>query len=187
MLTYDYAYAGYSNAYNDGFRIEISNDCGVTWDSLYGAYGQNLQTTSYSSSSWFPTCNSWQNDTLNLSSYGYNGDTVMLKFVAINNFGNNFFLDNIKINGSNILSIGSKDYGYNFMLYPNPNNGKFNIETNYTNAKIEIFDISGRKITSKILSQKITPIILENIAEGLYILQITINSETIEKTLIIQH
>ena len=187
LLTYDYAYAGYSNAYNDGFRIEISNDCGVTWDSLYGAYGQNLQTTSYSSSSWFPTCNSWQNDTLNLSSYGYNGDTVMLKFVAINNFGNNFFLDNIKINGSNIVSIGSKDYGYNFMLYPNPNNGKFNIETNYTNAKIEIFDISGRKITSKILSQKLTPIILENIAEGLYILQITINSETIEKTLIIQH
>ena len=37
-LTYDYAYCGF-NGHEDGLRIlKISNDCGVTWDSIYGAF-----------------------------------------------------------------------------------------------------------------------------------------------------
>jgi photosystem II stability/assembly factor-like uncharacterized protein len=105
LLTYDYAYSGYAAGYDDGFRIDISIDCGITWDSLYGAYGTDLQTVPYVGSAWYPTCGSWKKDTLNLSNFGLNGETIMIRFAAINDYGNRFFMDNVKVNGTNILLI----------------------------------------------------------------------------------
>jgi len=102
LLTYDYAYSGYAAGYDDGFRIDISIDCGITWDSLYGAYGTDLQTVPYVGSAWYPTCGSWKKDTLNLSNFGLNGETIMIRFAAINDYGNRFFMDNVKVNGTNI-------------------------------------------------------------------------------------
>jgi PKD repeat protein/photosystem II stability/assembly factor-like uncharacterized protein len=113
LLTYDYAYSGYAAGYDDGFRIDISTDCGITWDSLYGAYGTDLQTAPYVGSAWYPTCGSWKEDTLNLTNFGLNGETIMIRFAAINDYGNRFFMDNVKVNGTNIsltpsVSLGNK-------------------------------------------------------------------------------
>ncbi len=105
LLTYDYAYSGYAAGYDDGFRIDISTDCGATWDSLYGAYGTDLQTVPYVGSAWYPTCGSWKKDTLNLNNFGLNGETLMIRFAAINDYGNRFFMDNVKVNGTNVLLI----------------------------------------------------------------------------------
>ena len=101
LLTYDYAYSGYSGS-DDGFRIDISTDCGDTWDSIYGASGTSLQTVPYVGSAWYPTCGSWEKDTLNLTNFGLNGETIMIRFTAINDYGNRFFMDNVKVNGTNI-------------------------------------------------------------------------------------
>ena len=101
LLTYDYAYSGYSGS-DDGFRIDISTDCGDTWDSIYGASGTSLQTVPYVGSAWYPTCGSWEKDTLNLTSFGLNGETIMIRFTAINDYGNRFFMDNVRVNGTNV-------------------------------------------------------------------------------------
>ena len=107
LLTYDYAYSGYAAGYEDGFRIDVSTDCGTTWDSLYGAAGVSLQTTLYVGSPWYPTCGSWKKDTLNLTNFGLNGEIIMIRFAAINDYGNRFFMDNVKINGTNVISVSS--------------------------------------------------------------------------------
>lgn len=144
-LTYDYSYSGFSSAHDDGFRIDISNDCGHNWDSIYGAFGADLATTSYQSSVWFPTCDSWQTDTINLSSLGYNNDTIMLRFVAINDYGNQFYLDNININGDNIVTNKNIE-NYSLRLYPNPSKGIFSVLSNYHNLDYEIYDLMGKSI-----------------------------------------
>ena len=144
-LTYDYSYSGFSSAHDDGFRIDISNDCGHNWDSIYGAFGADLATTSYQSSVWFPTCDSWQTDTINLSSLGYNNDTIMLRFVAINDYGNQFYLDNININGDNIVT-NKNIKNYSLRLYPNPSKGIFSVLSNYHNLDYEIYDLMGKSI-----------------------------------------
>ena len=82
-----------------------SANCGTSWDSIYGAFGSDLQTVAYESGSWSPTCGSWKSDSINLSDFGLNGDTLMFRFTAINDYGNNFYLDNINVNGQNILEI----------------------------------------------------------------------------------
>ena len=111
LLTYDYAYCGlnpppsWSHGSNDGFRIDISTDCGDTWDSIYGASGTNLQTTAVVNTAWYPTCGSWKKDTINLTNLGLNGETIMIRFAAINDYGNRFFMDNVNINGTNVSLI----------------------------------------------------------------------------------
>ena len=107
-LTYDYSYSGFSTGHNDGFRIDISTNCGNSWDSIYGAFGPNLQTVPYVGNAWSPSCGSWISDSIDLTSFGLNGDTIMVRFAAVNDYGNNFYLDNINITAK-ILSSSDVD------------------------------------------------------------------------------
>ena len=185
ILTYDFAYAGYASNYNDGFRIDISRDCGHSWDSIYGAIGPDLQTTGYANYSWYPTCGSWDSDTLNLSSLGYNGDTIMIRFTAINDYGNNFFLDNIKINGDNINGLNSQIQNLSFILYPNPNNGEFILDTDQSNSIFQIIDIYGRVIKEMKINNKKTRVSIKNLKSGFYIARMRIKNKIKEQKLII--
>ena len=108
-LDFEYAYRGYSASYNDSLKIYASSDCGQSW-SLIAAFGdggaQNWRTGIYTSSNWVPaTSADWCTNsssascpTVSLDNYsGTSG--VKIKFVSVNAYGNNFYLDNISITG----------------------------------------------------------------------------------------
>jgi len=179
-LTYDYSYSGFSNAYDDGFRIDISNDCGYSWDSIYGASGANLATTSYQSSVWYPTCDSWKTDSINLTSLGYNNDTIMIRFVAINDYGNQFYLDNVNIKGQNILSNNNAKEN-DLTLYPNPNNGSFHVISKHRNLDYEIYNLVGKRIKKGKINNQYRKIILSDITTGIYLAKFKNNNVTISK------
>ncbi len=95
-LRFDHAYVRYSSAYNDGFRAEISTDCGTTWIALYQASGSALATAADNTSPWAPaSCSEWAHHDIDLSAY--DGKKVVIRFVAVNDFGNNFYLDNVAV------------------------------------------------------------------------------------------
>ena len=73
----------------------------------------------------------------------------MLRFVAINDYGNRFFMDNVKINGMNILSIDKITPTTYTSIYPNPNKGKFNVKTNASSSRLEIFLHSKINLSTK--------------------------------------
>ena len=186
-LTYDYAYSGYASGYDDGFRIDISRNCGTTWDSIYGAFGTDLQTTSYETSAWTPTCGSWASDSINLSNLGLNADTIMFRFVAINDYGNHFYLDNIKINGLNLLFNEEKNEIFSqTTLYPNPSSGDINIKTNIDNLEIKIYSTLGEMITKKTIKKGIKMIDFNTMPKGIYLVQLINNSNIELRKIVIQ-
>ncbi|SMC48637.1 T9SS type A sorting domain-containing protein, partial [Moheibacter sediminis] len=62
-------------------------------------------------------------------------------------------------------------------IYPNPTNQYTNIviSESYTTAKVEVFDMVGRKLQSKDLPYRTTPIDLQGYPPGVYIFKITID------------
>ena len=186
-LTYDYAYSGYSADYDDGLRIDISTDCGATWDSIYGASGADLQTTGYVNSPWYPTCGSWKTDSLDLTSFGYNGDTIMVGFVAINDYGNHFFMDNVNINGDNILNINNLEDKKSYVLvYPNPTKGIFTIKSNEQDIHLNIWSSFNSLVYQNKIGKGSHKIDLSKVSKGIYILKI-MHGDTIEyQKLIVQ-
>ncbi|MEC7646254.1 MAG: T9SS type A sorting domain-containing protein [Bacteroidota bacterium] len=183
-LTYDYAYSGYASGYDDGLRIEISTDCGSTWDSIYGAIGPDLQTVPYEGSAWSPTCGSWASDSINLSTWGLNGDTIMVRFVAINDYGNHFYLDNVNINGQNILAIDESESSFHTSIYPNPTKGVFNIKTDAKKLEVTISNIMGEIVENTTITNRLQQINLRKQAKGIYFITLK-SGEKIEQLKII--
>jgi len=72
-----------------------------------------------------------------------------------------------------------------FLFYPNPANKEFSVETN-TPCKIELFDLSGKKVLSKNLTGK-TIIETASLSEGIYMLNLHTADRSSTRKLIIIH
>lgn len=182
-LIYDYAYARYNSTYSDGFRIDISNNCGLSWDTLFQADGSALATVGDQGNWWEPTnCTDWSvNNMISLSAYI--GDQVMIRFVAINGYGNNFYLDNINIvDGSATVNEIANEMLLN--IFPNPSKGELNIKHNSENGYLEIFSLDGKRVFDSHLKKSFVTI-NSLLSPGIYMVKLSESSKTIIKKVII--
>ncbi|MFM7016894.1 MAG: PKD domain-containing protein [Bacteroidota bacterium] len=99
-LKFDVAYQQYSTSatYADSLAVGISNDCGVSFNNVYYKSGTSLATVAGTNGAAFtPTAAQWRTDSINLTSYA--NQSVQSSFINIGRYGNNLFIDNIKIEG----------------------------------------------------------------------------------------
>ncbi len=101
-LNFDLAHRRYDASTNERLRILVSTDCGATWPSVvYNkcdacAAPNNLPTLAAGTADFFPTANTqWRTESVNLAAFI--GQRVRLKFETTNSYGNNTFIDNIRI------------------------------------------------------------------------------------------
>jgi len=104
-LYFDVAYAQYSATLFDGLRIEVSSDCGQTFQaSSYFKEGLNLASAGTLTSTFTPTLASqWRRDSVDLTPYI--GNRIRIKFVGICGYGNNLYLSNIAVNTTSGMSV----------------------------------------------------------------------------------
>ena len=96
-LFFDYAH-NRNSADEDGLRVEISSNCGDSFDEvLFEKFGDDLETENFVTGTFFPSfASQWRKEYIDLSAYaGMNG--LIIRFTAINDTGNSLFLDNINI------------------------------------------------------------------------------------------
>lgn len=87
------------------------------------------------------------------------------------------------ING--VYGINKVSSNQQILVYPNPNNGSFVIETNtLTKQTLQLFDVNGKLVLSQSINGK-TTIDASNLADGVYNLSITNNDGVINKKLVI--
>jgi len=106
-LSFNFAYARYGANYSDGLKVEISSDCGANWTPLWEAYGLDLSTVPDQNTLWEPTCEDWAS--INISLNAFNSQTVNIRFVNVNGFGNSLFVDNVNLvnNDGSITVVNS--------------------------------------------------------------------------------
>ena len=107
-MTFEYASSHYSSGYTDSLKVYISGDCGSSWNELASWKSDDVtfSTAGQLSSSFVPNSPSnWCFGNANVSCpsidlNAYSGMSgIRVKFVAINGYGNNIFIDNINIIG----------------------------------------------------------------------------------------
>lgn len=122
-LDFAVAYKQYNASSNDRLMVKVSTDCGDTWATLYDKEGSTLSTVAAGTGAFTPTATQWRTDYVDISSVLGQSD-VLFMFVTESNFGNNMYLDNVRIANT----VGVEENGIAlFSLYPNPANGTVNL------------------------------------------------------------
>ncbi|WP_291726529.1 T9SS-dependent choice-of-anchor J family protein [Bernardetia sp.] len=98
-VEFDVAYRRRNATASERLVIEVSTDCGVTWNptAIYDKAGDALATvTPASTSAFFPTsATNWRRESASLNAYI--GQSIKVRFVTTNDNGNNLWIDNIRI------------------------------------------------------------------------------------------
>jgi PKD repeat protein len=176
-MTFDVAYARFSATLFDGLRIDVSTDCGATWPAtIYNKTDTVLATVGDQGANWFPTAASdWRNEAVDLTAFA--GQTILIRFVNINGYGNNLFVDNVNITSTVGLSNGLGQLG--LQVWPNPANGLFNVtvsELPAGRATLQVYDLAGRKVwVGSVASNGAAwqgQVDLRGVAKGVYYLRV---------------
>ena len=95
QLSFDVAYT-YRSSLKDGLRVELSTDCGETFETIYDKEGAQLATVPAQNGFFTPSQpDHWRKEKIDLTSYI--GNTLVLRFININGRGNSLYLDNINV------------------------------------------------------------------------------------------
>jgi hypothetical protein len=97
-LLFDVAYRRYDNSSTDELRVEISTDCGATWSAtpIFQKSGSALATGTNTTARYVPNAaGDWRTETVSLAAY--TGNRIRLRFVTVNQYGNNIWIDNVRV------------------------------------------------------------------------------------------
>ncbi|MFN0215225.1 MAG: Omp28-related outer membrane protein [Saprospiraceae bacterium] len=153
-LKFDHAYA-YKNILSyDSLRIQITADCGETWETIFkdGKIGLSTAPIHGGVVGWIPEASEWRANDLDISAY--NGQSeVLIRFVGKSGNGNNLFIDNVNISST----VGNKELTLTeFNLMPNPTRDfaelRFGIET-AQKIQLVVYSAEGVLVQSQQLGE----------------------------------
>lgn len=104
VLSFRYAYRQRNSANDDELRIYISRDCGATWNLRAILDGNNTLATTTPGSAFFQPTNpaQWGYREITNITAAYLESDVRFKFWFQSDGGNNFWLDDVNINGTGV-------------------------------------------------------------------------------------
>lgn len=146
-LTFDVAHAMYNSSYNDRLKVLVSTNCGNNWNEVYNKAGSTLATAPATTSNFTPNSSQWRNEQIDLSSYS-SANKLFIKFVCVNGYGNNIYVDNINVL-SVYASIENTNSIENITVYPNPAQDFVNISISLAEQNevtISLFNMLGEAL-----------------------------------------
>ena len=180
-LTFDLSYRRRTIfSSGDTLKVQVSTDCGSTWQTEYENYGYAMATVlpNFSSVPWQPaTASEWRNEVVNLSAYaGMQG--VRVRFLCINGGEQNIYLDNVGV----MPMVGVENAQTTRLeVVPNPFSGNFRVMLTLefpSPVKVECFNTLGQIVRSEEIPHPIgtnleIPFDVSKEAPGVYFIQVT--------------
>jgi len=204
-MTFSYAFAQKNPSNTDKLQILASNDCGVTWAVRKSIAASQMSTTGGStvSSNFVPTEEQWKDITVTSIVGSFLTDGFKYKFLFTSGNGNNLYVDNINIYGTDISGnqVGSPTAIAEFInennvtVYPNPANDNVSIAVDLTNRQeslsVGIYDLLGKKVLSvfegsEIEGQHIYNASTKSLSAGMYLVLIDNQNSVVTQKLIIK-
>jgi hypothetical protein len=157
-LKIDKAHAYYSSSYIDSLRIEASTDGGSTYSLITVLYSTTNFSAPYalstvsSTSLFVPTSSQW-----NTRAFGLPVGTNKIRFNAISGYGNDLFLDSIRVvsafSGIHNIGLELPNVYQLYQNYPNPFNPVTKINFDIPKqglVTMKVYDVLGREVRTLI-------------------------------------
>ncbi len=207
QFQFAYAYARQSTSHVDHLKIDVSSDCGGSYNTILDLVSSQMMQNSGDQQSieWYPSA-SFEWKVVDLSTYPgaaakwvpyKNSPNVIVRFRfaqgPVGN-GNNFFLDAINLPGS---TVGMNEFRKEtrMKLYPNPTSGSTNVEFKLSDpsvVKVSVLDILGKEVQS-VPAANLNPgshtIIINKdqaLPAGVYNVNVSINGVNLASKLILE-
>ena len=100
ILSFERAYKPYNTSanYADGLAVVITKDCGTTFSEVWRKEGVDLASvTGTQTAAFIPKANEWANTRIDLKPFIGNAANISVGFKSINKFGNNLYIDDIRL------------------------------------------------------------------------------------------
>ena len=188
-LTFSVAYQPHSAPYQDGLRVDISTDCGVTYRPTgYLKRGTTLATVAgFSANPFAPTsATQWRQETVDLTPFLVAGaptsqpQTVLVRFVNLNDNGNNLYLSNVGVAERVVSSTAGPRAGVpGLAAHPVPFGARLLVTVDAAPAgpaTLQLIDALGREVRRQSLvlrpaAQQVA-FATEDLPSGVYVLNI---------------
>ena len=177
------AHAQYTASTNDRLEVEVSTDCGTTWNALYDKAGAPLSTRAPMTAAFNTVlANEWRQETVSLSSVAGQND-VLVRFKGTSNYGNNLFIDEVLI--PNTVSVKDQAASIPLRTYPNPVTDELFIDFNQaiTGAvRVQVLNSLGQLVlehhtTLETAEAKIS-LNVATLPAGIYTVQSVVNGKS---------
>lgn len=172
-LNFDLAYARFSELSTERLEIYAVDACRKVNLLRYSGTANSMRTTDDVVTIPFkPTETEWKSFKVDMNiAKSLTSASIEFRFTSYGE--QNIFLDNIAI-GSWPLSVERRELA-DINVWPNPTNNLLNISglTNYTNAQVDLVDLSGRVVlsTSETTGNNVS-LNLKSIENGIYLVKI---------------
>jgi hypothetical protein len=147
-VNFNVAYAQRIATFADTLTIYVSNNCGLTWNSILRVGGSQLSTTSLQTSAFYPASKSqWKSFTVNATPYKTNNVKFRFEFTYLR--GNNIFIDDINVSNQMVSSAFAQPVLQQVELYPNPSDADAVLEYSISEQQdvaVEIYDLTGKTL-----------------------------------------
>jgi D-alanyl-D-alanine carboxypeptidase len=176
-----YAYRYYPKYLGDSLQIQISDDCGISWVTLFYSGGESLATTSPYSRFFYPFPDNWKKVAIPLT--GYSGN-VIFRFTAVCGMSNTLYIDNILLDHS-ATKVVDIPVGQTVSAFPNP----FTLGTSIRysvkvqgRVVISAYDQTGREVY-KLMDSFLSPgeyqldWKAEELPAGIYLVKLVLGNE----------
>ncbi len=176
-IFFDFAFARTGTDNKDQLKLQISNDCGETWQTrrtLTALSNLNSVNDTFPNNNFIPTNDQWLEENVNISTQSYLVDDLLIRFLFESDKGNNIYLDNIRVSSEQNVGLEyAKLEGNQLSIFPNPSNGFFILEIgdNSEYGEVSLINAMGqvvRKFSTK--GQATIKIETVDLAEGVYTL-----------------
>lgn len=185
-LDFAVAYRQYNSASTDRLMVKASTDCGNSWSTLYDRSGSDLSTYAPGTSAFTPNAGQWRTDYVDLSSVLGQSD-VLFMFVTESNFGNNMYIDDVRI--ANTVGVEEKG-GASFSLFPNPAEQTVNLSVVPAEAfTVQAYDALGglARIWSVPAPRNSVSLDVSGLANGVYTLVLRTATSIGTRPLVVQN
>ncbi len=178
LLLFDMAYAQINAVLNPTLYVEVSTDCGNTFQATgYQKTDDDLATVPFGTAGgyWTPTnAAHWRTDTIDITQWI--GNEVQIDFKTISDIeGNALYLDNIRIIEGSVTGLESSELASKVLVYPNPAKDRINLEFNGQQiVRIEVSDVSGKKLKTfgSLKGKEKLSVDVTSLESGIYMLRL---------------